>query len=131
MYRFGKRSKAEMATIEEDLQKILNRAIKVVDFSVREGHRNKAKQDGYFASGKSKLKFPEGKHNCFPSEAVDIAPSPYPKTDAGIKQAYFLAGIIKGIAVEMGIDIIIGCDWNNDGDIRNDNFQDVWHIELI
>ena len=84
------------------------------------------------AKNKSKVKFPNSKHNSYPlSKAVDIAPYPYPKTNDGIKQAYFLAGIIKGIAVEMGIDIIIGCDWNNNGNIRDDNFQDVWHIELV
>ena len=38
------------------------------------GHRNKEDQNKAFAEGKSKLKWPKGKHNKLPSQAVDAAP---------------------------------------------------------
>lgn len=131
MYKFGNASKEKLSSINYDLQRLLCAAIKVVDFSILEGHRGQKKQDEYFAAGVSKVKFPNGKHNAYPSDAVDIAPYPYPKGDTGIRQAYYLAGVITGLAIGMDIKIRIGCDWNQDGDIRNDKFQDVWHIEIV
>lgn len=131
MYRFGNKSARKLLELDCDLQLILNIAIKLVDFSIIEGHRDEATQDEYYFTGKSKVQYPGSKHNKFPSLAVDIAPFPYPKTDYEVRQAYFLTGLIKGIAHSLGIKIRVGCDWNADGDMRNDKFQDVWHIEKL
>lgn len=46
------------------------------DITIICGHRNKEEQNNAFAEGKSKLKWPESKHNKNPSLAVDIAPYP-------------------------------------------------------
>ena len=131
MYKFGGASRVKLATLHEDIQIVLNEAIKIVDFSILEGYRGKEKQNRYFLDGVSKVRFPFGKHNKVPSEAVDIAPYPYPRNENEIKQAYYLAGIIRGIAAAKVIKIRIGCDWDQDGIIRNDKFQDVWHIEIV
>lgn len=131
MYKFGSKSREKMSSIRGELKLLLNEAIKIVDFSVLEGHRNNIVQDAYFEAGKSKVKFPNSNHNSYPSKAVDIAPYPYPQNEIELRQAYYLAGIIEGLAHKMRIKIRIGCDWNQDGDIRNDKFQDVWHIEMI
>lgn len=131
MYKFGKKSKEKMSGIHGDLKLVLNEAIRVVDFSVLEGHRGEQTQNLYCAQGRSKVRFPDGKHNSIPSDAVDVAPCPYPRTEAGTRQAYYMAGIIRGVAHKLGIKIRIGCDWNGDGEIRNDKFQDVWHIEKV
>lgn len=131
MYSFGKKSLEKIETIHDDLKLVLYEAIKIIDFSVIEGQRCKEIQDKYFNEGRSKVKFPNGKHNTIPSDAVDIAPFPYPANKEELSQAYFLAGVITGVAFKMGIKIRIGCDWNGDGNIRNDKFQDVWHVERI
>lgn len=127
MYRFGKRSKTQLGTCDRDLQEILNEAIKLVDFTVLEGHRNKELQNKYFDLGKSKLKYPQGKHNTYPSLAADVAP--YPINWKNSKRFIALVYVIKGIAFQMGIKIRLGADWNGDN-IFNESFQDLPHIEL-
>jgi len=42
-----------------------------------------------------------------------------------------LVGIIKGIAIAKGINVRLGIDWDNDGDIRDHSFMDYPHIELV
>jgi peptidoglycan L-alanyl-D-glutamate endopeptidase CwlK len=51
-------------------------AIKKTDFSVICGFRGEKEQNEAYASGNSKLKWPQSKHNKTPSEAVDIVPYP-------------------------------------------------------
>ena len=45
MARFGSKSKKNLATCDERLQKIFNEVIKHVDCSVLEGHRSKERQN--------------------------------------------------------------------------------------
>jgi peptidoglycan L-alanyl-D-glutamate endopeptidase CwlK len=127
MPRFGKQSQAQLDTCHEDLQKVLNVAIKEVDFSILEGHRSKELQDKYFRENKSKLKYPLGKHNKIPSLAVDIAPYPIDWKDT--KRFAHVAFFIKGIAYSMGIRLRLGGDWNGDF-INNESFIDLPHLEL-
>lgn len=127
MPKFGKTSKRRLETCHEDLQKVMNEAIKYVDFSVLEGFRDEATQNEYYRQGKSKLKFPQGKHNRNPSHAVDIAPYPIDWSD--INRFRSVAFFIKGIAISMGIELRLGIDW--DGDFKgNERFIDGPHIEL-
>lgn len=132
MYKFGPTSKAKLSTCHQDIQKILNEAIKVIDFSVIEGHRDQSTQDRYFRSGASKLQWPNSKHNTSPSRAADVAP--YPIVWEGEKakaRFYYLQGVIKGIAESLGISIRFGGDWDGDGDITDQSFNDLPHIELL
>lgn len=132
MYHFGSSSKEKLETCHRDLQLILNAAIKIIDFSVICGHRSEEEQNRYYKLGTSKLQWPLSKHNVLPSLAVDIAP--YPITWEGNlarERFYFLQGIIRGIAQEKGISIRQGVDWDRDGDITDQSFNDLPHIELI
>ncbi len=127
MPKFGRRSKKQLATCHPDLQMVLNEAIKFVDFSVLEGHRGEELQNKYYHEGKSKLKFPKGKHNQNPSLAVDIAPYPIDWKD--LKRFGAVAFFIKGIAASHGIELRLGADWN--GDFKfTESFLDLPHIEL-
>lgn len=128
MYAFGKRSKKHLQTIDVKLQEILLEAIKIIDFSIIDGHRSEEDQNKAFSEGKSKLRYPDSKHNSYPSQAVDIAPYPIDWDDLG--RFAFLQGIIKGIAHEKGISVRLGIDWDSDGDIRDQDFMDYVHIEL-
>ena len=76
MPRFGNKSKERLATCHPDLQRVFNEVINYVDCSILEGYRNAYWQDKYYAEGKTKLKYPDGRHNANPSNAVDVTPYP-------------------------------------------------------
>jgi len=127
MPRFGRTSTARLKTCHKDIQRVLKEAIKVVDFSVLEGHRGRELQNLYYSQGKSKLRFPKSKHNKTPSRAVDIVPYPIDWNDS--KRFILLAGIVLGIAHKMGVGIRWGGDWNRDFKF-NESFFDAPHFEL-
>ena len=128
MPSFSERSKKNLLNAHEDLQKICNEAIKIVDFSVLDTYRDKEKQDYLFNSGLSKLQWPNSKHNKMPSLAVDVVPYPIDWNDK--ERFYFLAGIFKAIAFKHGIILRFGGDWDNDNDFKDQTFLDLGHYEL-
>jgi len=140
MPRFSETSKQRLATCDSRLQLICNEAIEIVDFTIIEGHRDKAGQDAAFAKGATQLRWPNGKHNQYPSRAVDVAPVYY---DAGKMKIDWndliafgrLMGVIQAIAHRHNIRLRFGLDW--DGDFRSvdrdpsESFLDAPHIELV
>ena len=74
MPKFGQTSKENLSTCHEDLQRLFNEVIKHWDCSVTEGYRNEERQNKAYRGGKSKVKYPNGKHNRVPSNAVDVVP---------------------------------------------------------
>tara|TARA_R100000808_G_C2144217_1_gene152015 strand:- start:1919 stop:2314 length:396 start_codon:yes stop_codon:yes gene_type:complete len=129
MPKFGKSSKKRLDTAHPHLQKIFNEVVKVIDCSVLEGHRGKELQDKYFNEGKSKVKFPNGRHNKLPSLAVDVTPYPIDWNDRE-RQTLF-AGYVLGVASQMGINIRWGGDWNKDFSVADNRFDDFPHFELL
>lgn len=134
---FSKQSRGKLETCDPRLQDILNEAIKIVDFVVLEGHRGKIAQDIAYATGRSKLRFPQGKHNALPSRAVDIAPY-YPdiKIDWSDLIAFGrLMGVVQAIAHQKGVELRFGLDWDGDWKSVNrdpdENFLDAPHVELV
>ena len=101
MREFGKTSKKRLATCHEDLQRLFNEVIKRVDCTVLCGHRGELEQNQAFKDGKSKVKYPDSKHNTFPSLAVDVGPWPLYWYD--LKSFDNLAKIVYEVAKEMGI----------------------------
>ena len=131
MPKFGKASKAHLASCTDNIQRLLNEAIKHVDFAVTCGHRGREAQDDAFINGFSTVTFPNSKHNSFPSRAVDIAPY-----INGIKwddpEGFtYLSGIIKGISLMMEIKIRNGVDWDGDLFVKEHRFIDRPHIEEV
>ena len=90
MPKFGSKSKERLETCHPDLQTLFNAVIEEVDCSVVCGYRNKADQDKAVASGNSKAVYPKGKHNTFPSTAVDVYPYPIDFND--LPRFYYFAG---------------------------------------
>ena len=127
--KFGKRSKERLDTCHSDLQKIMNKVIKLYDITVLEGHRSEERQNQLKHEGKSKLEWPNSKHNSNPSKAVDIAP--YPIDWNNRERFYYMAGIVKAIADEMDIEIRWGGDWDSDGEFKDQSFDDLPHFELV
>lgn len=128
-YKFSKRSLDKLKTCDERLQKIFMEVIKHIDITILEGFRGKELQNLYYEQGKSKLKFPNGKHNKMPSLAVDVAPYPIDWKDSA--RFYYLAGFAKGVASQMGYKLRFGGDWDSDNDFKDQNFHDLPHFEIV
>jgi peptidoglycan L-alanyl-D-glutamate endopeptidase CwlK len=119
------------------------------DCTIIEGHRDMVTQNSYYNQGRSKVRWPDGKHNKSPSQAVDAAPYisgrgiPWPKAptdwnDSGQRntyikdtnQFYHFAGFVIGMAETLDIPIRWGGDWDMDNDFRDNKFDDLVHFEL-
>ena len=128
MPRFGKRSKERLATCEKDLQMVFNEVIKYVDCSILEGHRSKDRQNSLYEDGKTKVRYPNGRHNASPSRAVDV--TPYPVDWADRERQTLFAGFVLGVANQMGINLRWGGDWDQDFEVKDNRFDDFPHFEL-
>ena len=128
MPHFGKTSKKRLSTCDDRLQEIFNEVIKHVDCSVLEGHREKDRQNKLFKEGKTKVKYPDGRHNRQPSSAVDVTPYPVDWKDRE-RQTLF-AGFVIGVASQMGIKLRWGGDWDQDFQVVDNRFDDFPHFEL-
>ena len=128
MPKFGRKSKSKLTTCHKDLQKVFNEVIKYVDCSILECHRNGERQDKLFKEGKTKVKYPKGRHNNIPSNAVDVTPYPVDWEDRE-RQTLF-AGFVLGIARSMDIKLRWGGDWDQDFQVQDNKFDDFPHFEI-
>ena len=140
MPKFGKTSKARLATCHPDLQLIFNTAIETVECSIFCGHRNKANQNKAFDDGLSQVQWPNSKHNSFLSMATDAGPYfvELKNTDWEDKIAFAVfAGYCIRIAEELLEKELIthrlrwGGDWDGDGRSSDETFVDLPHFELV
>ena len=130
---FGKESILIIPQLHHNLQAVMFEAIKYIDFKLICGYRNQIEQDAAFNTGNSKLRWPDSKHNKFPSQAVDVVP--YFKNPPHVRwndeqSFYLLAGYIKAIADNLNIKIRWGGNWLHDNDYEKPKFIDLPHIEL-
>ena len=133
-YKFGATSLARLNSCHPKIQLVMKAAIAqgLLDMTVSEGHRDEATQNKYFNERKSKLRFPNGKHNTYPSQAVDIVPFVNGKLSYKTSHCCYMAGLILGIAASLGIKLRWGGNWDMDGEIMTDQtFQDLVHFELV
>ena len=128
MPRFGKRSRSALKTCDERLIKVFNEVIKTVDCAVLEGHRDKDRQNKLYKEGKTKVKYPSGRHNKLPSCACDVVPYPIDWDDR--ERFHLFAGFVLGIAKSMKINLRWGGDWDQDWTVKDNKFDDFPHYEL-
>ena len=129
MPKYGNTSTRNLLTCDTRLQQVFNEVIKHVDCSILEGHRPEEKQNDLYHAGKSQLQWPDSNHNELPSQAVDVAPYPIDWNDR--ERFTYFAGFVIGIAESMGIKLRWGGDWDGDWQVRDNNFDDLPHFELI
>ena len=129
MPAFSEKSLNNLATCHPLLQRVFHEVIKEFDCTILEGHRDKARQNKMVAEGKSKVQWPNGKHNAVPSLAVDVAAYPIDWNDRE-RQTLF-AGYVLGQAKSMGITLRWGGDWDRDTEVRDNDFDDLVHFELM
>ena len=136
MPKFSQTSAGRLFTCDRRIQKLFNEVIKHTDCSILEGYRGQITQDKYFQEGRSKVKWPNGKHNKRPSEAIDAAPYPIPENWGADHwkdkvKFYEFAAIVRYEAARKGIKIRWGGDWDGDGDYRDQTFDDLVHFEVM
>ena len=128
MPRFGKSSKKRLLTCDKRLQEIFNEVIKYIDCSVLEGHRGEKRQNKLQEEGKSKVRYPKGRHNASPSLAVDVAPYPIDWNDR--ERFHLFAGYVLGVARGLGYTLRWGGDWNMNFKVNDNKFDDFPHFEI-
>lgn len=130
MPKFSTRSKERLTTCHPDIQKVFNEVIKHVDCTILEGIRTADTQAEYVRTGKSRTM--NSKHleqNDGYSHAVDVAPWPIDWSDKD-RFTHF-AGIVRGVALSMGITLRWGGDWDMDLSTKDHSFYDGPHYELV
>jgi peptidoglycan LD-endopeptidase CwlK len=132
---FGARSLLQLETCHEDIQRVLNEAIKHADFSVIEGHRTRERQQELYATVVNGARVTtldgvtkKSQHQTFPSRAVDIIPYPSGYTDHQL--CVELGRFVQGISIGMGTPLRWGGDWDSDFDRTDQSFHDLPHLEI-
>ena len=130
----SERSYHRLTGVDQRLVRLVELAIKrtPIDFGVAHlgGYRTDEEQAQIFASGYSERDgyMRKSKHQY--GEAVDlivfVGNTP---VDDEIMLGV-IAGVMLSCADELGIDIVWGLDWNQNGDIRDTKFRDIFHYEL-
>lgn len=137
MPTFGKRSLDNLAGVHPALVRVMNAAIKRVDFTVICGYRGKDDQEAAFAAGNTKVHYPNSAHNQTSggvprSCAVDVIPYPFKGwNDPNLsKELKAVADVVFDEAKKLNIEIRWGGDFNRDGDKTKSDAWDKPHFEL-
>ena len=135
MYYFSKRSDGRLITCHPELQLPFRILIKYFDHSVIFGYRDETEQELAFKEKRTQVHYPYSAHNTQPSMAIDVMPYPIDNKDSN--RFIYLAGQVKGIALmlkergDMSYDLGWGGDWDNDTEVKDNNFNDLGHFYLI
>jgi len=124
MYKFGRKSKERLKGVDHRLIKVLDELIKIMDVTIIEGLRSEERQKELLEKGATKVKY--SRH--MEGKAVDLAP--YPIDWENRDGFHYMGGMIRGIAHQLGLKIRWGGDWNSDGDVKDNGFDDLVHIEI-
>lgn len=138
IFEYGRGSRIILSGANPKLQQVFYTAIKLglIDISILQSIRGKAEQNRYFDLGKSRIKWPNGKHNILneddKSDALDAAPYVNGKVSFDYRHCIYLAGIVCAVGTWLGIKIRWGGNWDMDGEPMTDqDFQDLVHYEVI
>lgn len=130
-FRFGNKSVSKLITCDERLVRVAHRALSMspLDFSVIAGHRTQSEQRAVFADGRSKLNWPQSKHNSKPAQAMDLAP--WPLDWRAAMRFHVLAGVVFAAAGEEKVILRWGGNWDGDWSSADQSFSDLPHYELV
>jgi len=135
MPSFSTKSRQKLGTCDRRIQKLFNKVVEDFDCTILVGHRGEDAQTAAFKAGKSKVQWPDSKHNAVPSLAVDVSPWPIPKGWGETRNEYekfrYFAFYVLGIAKAMKINLRWGGDWDMDHDVTDQNFNDLVHFEVL
>lgn len=118
--KFSQRSQNRLNTCDPQLIELFEAVLQKQDCTILEGHRSEERQNKLFAKGNSQVRFPNSRHNSFPSQAVDCVP--YPIDWDNIDRFKKFMELVKETAEELDIEIECGGEWRT--------FKDYPHYQL-
>jgi peptidoglycan L-alanyl-D-glutamate endopeptidase CwlK len=132
MFIYGETSRAKLRTVHPALAAVATRALEISPFDITVvcGWRGEKEQNEAYAAGRSRVKWPDSKHNNTVGDnvplslAIDLAPylgGQIPWTDS--KLFHVLAGVVFAAAKERNVEIRWGGFFKG--------FQDLPHFELV
>ena len=133
MNKWGSNSILQRSTSDPRLNAIGDVVLQIKDHSVIKGHRGEDEQNEAYNAvpQRSKLPWPKGNHNAYPSKAQDVRTYPFPETEQEQREEQlYLLGLYKGVAEMMDIPLRTGADWDRDGEILDNGFDDFFHVEI-
>jgi len=137
-YTYGRSSLRYLITASLNLQLVFDEALAMglIDITVIESRRAKARQNSLFKLDKSRVQWPNSKHNVLNPDdlahAVDAAPYVNGKRSDVWYHCIYLAGVIQACGKKLSIPIRWGGNWDMDGEpITDQDFQDLWHYEEV
>jgi len=137
MFVFGRRSTANLAECHRDLRTLFSEVIKWIDCAAIDGERGEAEQETAFAQGRSKVHWPNSKHNVDGVKrktawAVDVVPYPVDWKDR--KRFERFAAFVLATAERLRDEGLMAHAVRNGGDWDRDGVFDDWdmpHFELL
>ena len=135
MFKLSDRSLNRLKDVNQKLINLLLLAIRrtPIDFGVAYmgGMRTAEEQNQLFIEGYSQCDGYEKLSKHQSGEAVDIIIFVGDKVVENKEMSCVVAGVIFSCASELNIKLRWGLDWNMNGDIRDNKFNDMYHFELI
>jgi peptidoglycan L-alanyl-D-glutamate endopeptidase CwlK len=104
-----------------------------IDFGIayQGGKRTAEEQNQLFKDGYSKCDGYKIQSNHQSGDAFDINVFVNSKVVENKEMLCVVAGVMFSCAEELNIKIRWGLDWDQDGDIRDNTFNDMYHFEII
>ena len=152
MPQFSSTSQEKLDSAHQDLITLFHYVVQGFDCSILHGHRSPDLQFQLFQIGRKLdngiwiihdkrkvVTYKDGKeklskHNEFPSSAIDA--TPYPINWKDEETIRYFAGYVKGWAAALksynaiSHDIVWGGDWDDDNDLHDQSFMDLFHFQL-
>lgn len=144
MPQYSQESANKLAGCHDDLVMLFSQVIKYYDVTILYGHRTPQEQYELYKKGRETegdiVTYKDGynnksKHNFVPSLAVDAVT--YPINWGDYKSHYYLGGLVMGIYHRLKREGLIkneirwGGNWDRDDDLHDQNFNDLFHFEII
>lgn len=136
MPKYSQNSLERLGQVDPKLIHVFSNVIRYCDHTILTGHRTEEVQQQMYDSQRSKVQWPNSKHNSKPSKAVDASPYPIPKNWGedhwkDMAKFYAFAAVVQYEARRLGYKIRFGGDWDQDGDFTDQKFDDLVHFELV
>lgn len=126
-------AKARLKNAHPLLQQLMNAAETLYPFTIMDSQRGRVAQENAYKHGWTKVHFGQSAHNWSPALALDLAPTPilWDNTKANFDRWRVLQiTVILPIARHQSIPIRQGIDWNMNGNLNDDGWDDLPHVEL-
>jgi peptidoglycan L-alanyl-D-glutamate endopeptidase CwlK len=120
--KYSETSLKRLGTCHHKLQVLFKTVLPEADHSIICGFRSEADQNKAFDEGFSKVRYPNSKHNQYPSRAVDVVPYDHGIDWKDVDRFKRFAEVVKKNADCLGIKVRWGGDW--------ESFRDYPHWEL-